>query len=223
MLLIIQRGELANNIFITGSPDVDLIISKNLPSLSDVKKRYAINFKSYSIALFHPVSTEIKNLKKQIHSFIKSLKLSKENIILIFPNNDLGSDTIIKEYKKIKHRNIKIFPSLRFEYYLTLLKNSKFIVGNSSSGIMEAPYYGIPTINIGSRQNKRAKLKSITNCNYQHKKILQNIKKFSFGKKYRKSFLFGHGNSSQKVIKIFKSAKIWKIDNQKQFKEINLK
>jgi len=219
---LIQMGELSNSIFITGSPDVDLILSNNLPSLYDVKKKYDIAFKSYVIALFHPVTTDIKNLKKYISNFIRSLKLSKENIVLIFPNNDLGSKIIIEEYKKIRNNNIRIFPSLRFEYYLTLLKNCKFIIGNSSSGIMEAAYYGVATINIGDRQNNRANLESIIDCSYESSSILRAIKKLSVTKKFAKSRFFGDGRSSSKLLKILKSKKIWKISNQKQFKEINI-
>ena len=132
----------------------------------------------------------------------------------------MGSDIIIKEYKKIRNKNIKIFPSLRFEYYLTLLKNCKFIIGNSSSGIMEAPYCGVPTINVGNRQNNRANLESITNCNYQSSEILRAIKKFSVTKKFTKSKFFGDGRAAAKLLKIIKSKKIWKINNQKQFKDI---
>ena len=217
---LLQMGELEDTVFITVSPDVDLILSKNLPSLSVVKKRYDINFSSFVLAIFHPITTDIKNLKFQIRNFISALKLSKDNIILIYPNNDLGSDIILKEYKKIKNKNILIFPSLRFEYYLTLLKNCKYIIGNSSSGIMEAPYYGIPTINIGSRQKNRANIKSIINCSYKSNEILKSIKKNVFNKKIKKTFFFGYGKSKKKILKILKSKKIWKLSNQKQFKDL---
>ena len=220
---LIQMGEKRDNIFITGSPDVDLMLSKELPTLHDTKLRYDINFKSYALAIFHPVTTDIKNLKKNILNFIKALKLSNEKYVLIFPNNDLGSELIIRQYKKIKNKKIKIFPSLRFESYLTLLKNSKFIIGNSSSGIMEAPYFGTPTINIGDRQNNRAKLKSIFNCDYDFNVILRIIDKCKNKKKYKTQFYFGSGKSNQKIMNILKSKSIWKIKNQKQFKEINHK
>ena len=84
------------------------------------------------------------------------------------PNNDTGSEIIsnkILYYKKIKNENFKIIRSMRFEYYLSLLKHSNFIVGNSSSGVMEAPYYGVPTIDLGSRQKNRAKINSIFTVN----------------------------------------------------------
>jgi UDP-N-acetylglucosamine 2-epimerase (hydrolysing) len=217
---LLQMGELEDAVFITGSPDVDLILSRNLPSLSDVKKRYEINFSSFVLAIFHPVTTDINILRLYIKNFIRALKLSKDNIILIYPNNDLGSDIIIKEYKKIKNKNFLIFPSLRFEYYLTLLKNCKYIIGNSSSGIMEAPYYGIPTINIGSRQRNRANINSIINCSYKSNEILKCIKKNVFNKKIKKTFFFGYGKSKKKILKILKSKKIWQLSNQKQFKDL---
>ena len=217
---LLQMGELKDSVFITGSPDVDLILSKNLPSLSDVKKRYDINFSSFVLAIFHPVTTDIYNLRLYINNFIRALKLSKDNIILIYPNNDLGSDIIIKEYRKIKNKNILVFPSLRFEYYLTLLKNCKYIIGNSSSGIMEAPYYGIRTINIGNRQKNRANINSIINCGYKYSEIMKCIKKYAIHKKIKKTFFFGYGNSQKKILKILKSKKVWKLSNQKQFKDL---
>jgi UDP-N-acetylglucosamine 2-epimerase (hydrolysing) len=217
---LIQMGELVKNIIVVGSPDIDVILSKKLPSLEDAKSRYKINFNSFILAIFHPVTTDIKNLNFQISNFIKALKILKKKIILIYPNNDLGSDIIIKEYKKIKEKNIKIFPSLRFEYYLTFLKNCDFIIGNSSSGIIEAPYYGTPTINIGNRQKNRANLKSIINCSYKYTHILKSIKKINSKKKFKKTYHFGNGKSNDKILKIFKEKKIWNIDIQKQFKDI---
>ena len=175
---LIQMGELEKNIFITGSPDVDLLLNKDLPSIKEVNKKYDLEFKKFALAIFHPVTTDLKNLKLNIKNFISALEESGQNFVLIFPNNDLGSKIILNEYKKIKSKHIKIFPSIRFEFYLTLLKNSNFIIGNSSSGIIEAPYYGIPTINIGSRQHNRAKLSSIINCSYKKKNIKTLINKF---------------------------------------------
>ena len=95
---LIQLGELKKNIFITGSPDVDVLLSKNLPSLKVVNKKYDIKFKKFSLALFHPVTTDISKLKLNITSFIKALENSGEKYILIYPNNDLGSKIILKEY-----------------------------------------------------------------------------------------------------------------------------
>ena len=78
--------------------------------------------------------------------------MGEKKYVIIYPNNDLGSDIIINELSKIKkNTNFKIFKTMRLTYFLTLLKNSDFLIGNSSAGIREAPFYGVYSINIGSR------------------------------------------------------------------------
>jgi UDP-N-acetylglucosamine 2-epimerase (hydrolysing) len=107
---------------------------------------------------------------------------------------------------------------MRFEYFLTLLKNSSIIVGNSSSGVIEAPFYGIPTINIGSRQNLRSDGKSIINATYHSKKLEKLINHF-YKKKFKKNNDYGYGNSDKKITSILKNKKIWKTPLQKQLSE----
>jgi UDP-N-acetylglucosamine 2-epimerase (hydrolysing) len=85
---------------------------------------------------------------------------------------------------------------------------------------MEAPYYGTCTINIGDRQKNRAKINSIINCSYKCSEIIKCIKKYAPHKKINKTFFFGYGNSQKKILKILKSKKIWKLSNQKQFKDL---
>lgn len=217
---LIQMGENKKNIFIVGSPDVDIILSDLLPSLSKVKKRYEINFDKFAIAVIHPVTTSLKNLEKEAKIFFRSLKKTKKNFIIIYPNNDHGSKIILNEISKYKScKNFKIFPSIRFEYYLTLLKNSSFIIGNSSSGIMEAPYYGVSTINIGDRQKNRLQSKLILNTQFSEKKILSSIK-FVENRKISKKNFFGKGNSALKILSLLRTNKIWKISNQKNFIDI---
>ena len=220
---LIQMGEVKKNIFIIGSPDVDIIKSKQLPTITEVKKRYNIKFSEYAVAIFHPVTTELEKLRKNCKIFIKAILESNTNYVIIWPNNDTGSEIILEEYQNIKsNENIKIFPSMRFEYYLTLLKNSHFIIGNSSSGIMEAPYYGVPTINIGNRKNNRTNLKTINNCNFSYFEIKKLINKFKYRKiRYYLNFRFGYGKSFQYFNEILNKKEIWKISTQKQFQDIN--
>ena len=217
---LIQMGENKKNIFIVGSPDVDVILSDNLPSLKKVKKRYEIKFGKFAIAILHPVTTNIKNLKRESKIFFKTLSETNINYVVIFPNNDHGSKIILNELLKYKNYDkFKIFPSIRFEYYLTLLKNSDFIIGNSSSGIMEAPYYGVSTINIGDRQKNRLKSTLIKNINFSEIKIKKSIK-FVKNRKISKRHFFGKGKSAKKILTLFKTNKIWKISNQKNFIDI---
>jgi len=220
---LLQMGELNKNIFIIGSPNIEIIKSKTLPSLKNVKEKYEINFENYAISIVHSDTNFLKSLQKDIKIYFQALKKSKKNYIILYPNNDPGSEIILNEIKKINksNKNFRILPSMRFEHYLTLLKNSKFIIGNSSSGIMEAPICGIPTINIGNRQYRRAKIDSINNCNFDIDDILSKIKYCSkIGKKYKKSTFFGAGNSYNLFQKILNKDNFWKNNYNKQFKDL---
>ncbi len=214
---LLQMGENKNNIFVVGSPDVDLILKKDLPKLTEVKDRYGISFQKYAISILHPVTTDISNLKEEAQIFFQALKESKKKYIVTYPNNDLGSDIILKEIKKISSNdNFTVIPSLRFEYFLTLLKNSSFIIGNSSCGIMEAPYYGVPTINIGDRQKNRLNSNRLINIEFKKKIILRAIN-FIKNNKVTKNNFFGIGKAAQKIDKIITSKKFWNIKLQKNF------
>lgn len=221
---LLQLGEVEESVYVIGSPDLDLMNPENLPSLDEAKKYYEINFNEYAIAMFHPVTTEYKNISSYAKAFVKSLINSNNKYILVYPNNDLGSNEILNEYKQLSDNpSFKIFPSLRFEYFLVLLKNAKFMIGNSSAGIREAPYYGVPTVDIGSRQHNRATLDSIFNCNYEYTSILQSIKEVKGYKKTDKpseKHHFGEGQSDRLFFELLESNKLWQMSHQKQFKEI---
>lgn len=220
---LIQMGENKNSISIIGSPDIDLMFSDNLPSLEEAKKKYEIEFQNYAICLFHPVTTEIEQLKSQVKCLIESLENSDKDYVIIYPNNDLGSNLIIDEYNKIKSNKFKLLPSLRFEYFLTILKNSEFIIGNSSAGIREAPYYSIFSVNIGSRQSKRDINDLIINVDFDNHQIQTAIQKASTKTNHRSVKNFGTGNSSKLFLKTLLDKSIWTTNNQKQFYDIKKK
>lgn len=223
---LIQLGELKQNIFTIGSPDLDLMNPEKLPKINDVKKYYDINFDNFAISIFHPVTTEINQLEEDISNYHEALIESNENFIVIYPNNDLGSNLIIKSLSKLrKNKNFKVFPSLRFEYFLTLLSHSKYIIGNSSAAIREAPFYGIPSINVGSRQNNRSSSSTIKNVNCQKNQILNSIYE-TLNQEIKKSFKicreneFGSGNSDKNFLKILRKKSFWKISHQKFFQDL---
>ncbi|MCF6182658.1 UDP-N-acetylglucosamine 2-epimerase [Lutibacter sp.] len=219
---LLQMGELSNSIFEIGSPDVDIMFSNDLPAITEVKEYYDITFNHYAIAMFHPVTTEFEQIKEYANNFVSALIESNKNYVVIYPNNDLGSSIILDAYQKIKiHKNFRVLPSLRFEYFLTLLKNTDFIIGNSSAGVREAPYYGIPTINIGTRQQNRVLNKIILNGNYSKKDILEQIKSVESVPSLGIKSDFGGGNSAQKFIEILKKNTFWEISQQKQFNDLN--
>ena len=103
---LLQMGEKSKNIFSIGSPDVDLILKKNLPDISEVKRRYNILFENYGVFIFHPVTTELKKIKYQIQSFLKLIVKSKFNYVILLPNNDLGSEIILEKIFLLKKKNL---------------------------------------------------------------------------------------------------------------------
>jgi len=218
---LIQMGELSNSIEVIGSPDVDIMFSNNLPSIQEVKSYYNISFESYAVVMFHPVTTEFDKMDEYANNFVNALLRDNKNYVVIFPNNDLGSEIILRNYKKLESNSrFRIFPSLRFEYFLTLLKNSDLIIGNSSAGIREAPYYGIPTINIGTRQENRTLHSHILNTSYNEEDIL-NVLSEEFSRVKKDTISFGNGNSSESFLKSLLDTTLWNINNQKQFIDIH--
>ena len=121
----------------------------------------------------------------------------------------------------MKSKRHKIFKSIRFEYLVSLLKHSRFIIGNSSAGIYEAPIFGVPTINIGNRQNRRLKTRAIKDVEIDD---LNSDKVESFINKYKKinKRYYGKGNADKKFFKQIKKNKLWKISRQKYFSVIKI-
>jgi UDP-N-acetylglucosamine 2-epimerase (hydrolysing) len=218
-----QMGEIFDSVFVIGSPDVDVMFSDNLPSFEETCQHYEILFqaRSYSIVMFHPVTTEYIAMKIAVKNLVDSILEETGNYIVIYPNNDLGSHLILEEYERFESRpNIKMFPSIRFEYFLVLLKNSSFMVGNSSAGLREAPYYGIPSINIGTRQNNRALNEEIINCGYTKNEIQRALHEAKNSGSYEPKKLFGTGRSNEEFLKILTTKGFWKTDTQKSFKDM---
>lgn len=218
---LIQMGENEKSIFIIGSPDLDIMHSSNLPSLSKVKEHYDINFDSYAIVMFHPVTSEEKDIEVFTQNLFKALDESTMNFIVIYPNNDPGSLAILDVIKDYENKpKFRTYPSINFESFLILLKNSSFIIGNSSAGVREAPFYGLPSINIGTRQNSRFRGPSVIDCDYSEaniKQALNQIGNFTF----EKSTWFGEGNSTDLFKSHINSKRMWEIPVQKVFVDLH--
>jgi UDP-N-acetylglucosamine 2-epimerase (hydrolysing) len=218
---LIQLGEAKDSIFTIGSPDIEIMTSVVLPTIDAVSKYYEIPFKDFGVLLFHPVTTELNSLKDQIDEIVSSLIDSNKNFVVIYPNNDNGTDVIIKKIHELENnKNFRIFPSIRFLYFLTILKHANFILGNSSAAVREAEVFGTPAINIGSRQKNRSKNKEIINVEPKKDLILNAIKNIENKRFDGKSF-FGHvENTTEKFLNVLQDPLVWKTSIQKQFIDI---
>lgn len=219
---LLQMGELPESVYVIGSPDFDIMISPNLPDLSTAKTYYEIDFAHYSIAMFHPITTEVQQMQAYAKSFVDALLNSSRSYVVIYPNNDLGSQYIIQEYQSRleNHPRFRVFPSLRFEYFLTLLKHAELMVGNSSAGIREAPFYGIPVVNVGTRQNNRSQNSSICNVSYLADEIAAAVEQQREITQQDPQQEFGQGSSDVQFLAALQSEQFWAINHQKQFQDI---
>jgi len=218
---LIQMGEKSDTIYVIGSPDIDVMLSDHLPDIVDVKEYYEITFDNYFILIYHPVTTDLENLYHRTKAVMNILKSSENKYVVIYPNNDKGSDIIIEAIKGHENRdNVRVFASLRFENFLSLLRNTKAIVGNSSAGIREAPIYGVPTVNIGNRQHNRFNYESIINVTENTAEILGVLEQLP--KIVHPSHHFGNGRSAELFYSCIDNSEFWLTPLQKQFQELNL-
>lgn len=214
---LIQLGEEVSTIFEIGSPEVDIMVSDRLPKIEEVKSRYDFDFESYGICIFHPVTTEREGIVHQVETLVEVIKKSLRNFIVILPNSDTGSLEILRKYKEIENsKTVRILPSMRFEHYLVALKNSDFIIGNSSSGVREAPFFGVPTLNLGSRQNGRSNAPTIHNLDFDTQQIMGCINSIESFER-TKSSTFGKGGSGDRFAQILSDEDVWLKPIQKQF------
>jgi UDP-N-acetylglucosamine 2-epimerase (hydrolysing) len=214
-------GECFESVYVIGSPDIDIMLSNDLPSLQQVKDYYEIKFAHYAIVLFHPVTTEIESLEEESDIFVSALLKSDINYIIIYPNNDEGSDKIFHSYRKLESNpRFRMFPSLRFEYFLTLLKHAQFIIGNSSAGIREAPVYGVPSIDIGTRQRRRFTHDSIIESNFDESMIIASMTKACNMQRLSPCHYFGYGKSTSGFMDALASTALWNTAKQKHFQDI---
>lgn len=214
-----QMGEDERSIFVIGSPDIDVMLSSQLPALAEVKREYQIPFSEYAVLIHHPVTSELNRLGEDIRSVMGALERSGDNFIAIYPNNDSGTDQILSCYAQYRESaHFRFFPSIPFEAFLTLLKNAKYIVGNSSCGVREACVYGVPAIDVGTRQKNRyvpELLPNIQHVDADTEQILRAIKDTSA---YRvATSYFGDGHSAERFGGLLKEEQIWNTKVQKCF------
>lgn len=208
-----KLGEEEFRIFITGAPLVDELVNGIITEKKELIEKYNINEKlPLILSVQHPVTEEEEMAGEQVYETIRALLEFDSQIIFIFPNADAGSELIRNQIQKNLKPNIKVFRNLPRQDYLGFLKISSCIVGNSSSGIMEAPTFGIPCVNIGRRQNRRLQALNVINVTYDKDKIKEAIKialSEEFREKAKKAINpYGDGHASERILKVLKEIEI---------------
>ena len=215
--VILQLGEHPDSVWTIGSPEVDLMLGSELPSLSSVRAYYEIEFEEFALFAFHPVTTELDDIQSQVTAVAEAVRMSGTNFVAVYPNNDHGSKVILDELLKLDNSSkVRLIPSVRFESFQTLLKHAQFILGNSSSGVREACVHGTPAINIGTRQIGRNSHPLIIDVPASTAAILEAIKHAQTLPR-SPSLVFGDGKSKQRFVESLHTERLWKTPIQKVF------
>ena len=211
-----NMGENPKFIFNVGCPSIDIIKSIDFKKNCELSK-YSFGIghkvdlsKPYYLVLFHPVTTSYKQNEKNIEELYHAVEKLNEQVIWIWPNSDAGSNFITRKIRSFRETNqrtkdnkINFYTNFEVEDYLKLIKNSKCLIGNSSSGIRESSFLKVPVVNIGDRQFGRDRGTNVIDVKNDTEDILRGVKKI-INRKITKSTIYGEGNANVKIVKILK-------------------
>ncbi|MBS82235.1 MAG: UDP-N-acetylglucosamine 2-epimerase (hydrolyzing) [Variovorax sp.] len=214
---VLRLGETPESIEVLGSPELDIHGRPSGVSLSEVLARYEIVSSDYGICVFHPVTSEVASMGVQARALYESLIDSGRYFVVILPNNDPGSEKITREIEKLPKDKFRVLPSMRFHYFSELMKNAQVMIGNSSAGVREAPFMGIPSLDLGTRQSNRSFAPSVTKASCLEVEVISDFLNKEWGKRYSPSQEFGHGFAAKKFRELLLRPTFWGRPMQKYF------
>lgn len=218
-LRVERLGELPETIHVIGSPELDIHGRPSGVSMDEVRKRYDIKSIDYGICVFHPVTSEASQMGKQAESLFGALLDSGHFFVVILPNNDPGSEKILDVIRTLPTDRFRVLPSMRFSYFSELMRNAKAIIGNSSMGVREAPFLGVPSLDIGTRQSNRGFATSVMRSTaYDRNSIGRFLSEF-WGRRFDRSQAFGCGDAARSFVELLAQKALWDQPMQKYFVE----
>lgn len=221
---VAQLGEDPGSVYVIGSPDIDVMLAGDRPSLAAVRAAYEIPFERYALVILHGVTTEDPDATTRTAEALVDVLLGGDlPAVVVYPNNDPGSEAILAAYRRFDgDPRFRLFPSLRFEAFLTLLEHAEVLVGNSSAGIREAPIYGVPTVNIGSRQRGRHAHPSIIDTGAEPASIAAALADARAGARVPSGggAAFGTGESASRFAALLEGEELWARAADKVFQDL---
>ena len=217
---VIKLGENPEKVINTGCPSIDMakeILETPNLDFDPIEKYGGVGSKfnlkeGYIVVLQHPVTTEYQQAKAHVTETLKAIKKLNIPTFWFWPNVDAGSDGTsngIRTFRELENpENIHFFKNMEPNDFLRLLKNSKALVGNSSAGLRESAYLGIPVVNIGNRQFRRIRAKNVTDVNYNLNEILKATKNAISTSHFKSSEIYGKGNSGKKIAEILATSEL---------------
>jgi GDP/UDP-N,N'-diacetylbacillosamine 2-epimerase (hydrolysing) len=209
-----KMGEDEWRVFPVGAPRIETIQNAKLDEWPEVKTRYELKAEDdFILLVFHPVTTEIEGMEDQVKYVLEGLEETRRSVVCIMPNSDAGTEHIHRIYKKYQnHPSFDFVTNFHHLDYLRVLKQCTALVGNSSSGIIEAASFSKPVLNIGSRQNGRERSGNVIDIQPNYDDIKQGLDKvLSHAFHNEVSAIknaYGDGTTSLKVIEILKKIEV---------------
>lgn len=211
---VIKMGENPAMVFNTGCPSIDLaaeVLNDSELNFNPIEKYGGVGEnidwkKGYIVVMQHPVTTEYDSARKDVETTLQAIHELDIPTFWFWPNVDAGSDGTsggIRSFReRVKPKNIHFFKNMESKDFLRLLTNSQCLIGNSSVGIRECSYLGVPTVNIGTRQNQRQRGNNVLDVTYNKQEIKEGVLERINSKKITKDTIYGTGNSGNKIANI---------------------
>lgn len=209
---VIQLGENPDRVYNVGAMGVENALHTPLMTKEELAMDLGIDLKGpYGVLTFHPVTLETNSAEKQMRELLSALDDIKDmQFIVTRANADTEGRVInamLEEYAA-KNSNIHVYSSLGMRRYLSAVKYAKLVIGNSSSGLIEAPAFKVPTINIGDRQKGRIRAESVIDCEPECEKIISAIKE-ALSEGFRAGLRemenpYGDGRTSERIVEAIK-------------------
>ena len=223
---IIKLGEIPENVVCIGCPGTDLLLET--PEFSFEELRYQLYKMSgqrdflekltpdYLLVVQFPMTTELGDSQSQIEETLSALKGFKQPIVILKPNPDAGGDIVSRCIEKFGRENDNVLIAKHFPPYIfvNLMRQAKVMIGNSSAGIRETGYFGLPTINIGNRQVGRERTVNIIDIPNDAKLIEEEIKKQLEHGRYGTEQVYGDGTACKKIAEIIPTLDYSKIQKK---------
>lgn len=215
---IIRMGERKEYVFNFGSPDIEVVkhVFNNGNSVDLNNEGSGADFnpkKDFLIVMYHPVTSEIDNLSLHTKEILKAVHGLGMQILWFWPNFDAGSETISKELRifndMVSRHKIKFLKYLHPKKFIFLLSKTKCLVGNSSAGIKECSYLGVPVVNIGSRQNERLRSDNVCDCGNSSEEIMKAIRKQMKIGRYKTSNLYSSNDTSKDIAEVLVKSRLY--------------
>ncbi len=217
---VLKLGENPEFVFNTGCPSIDIAkeVLEDSEKLFDVFEKYMGSGKKqnlnhgYVVVMQHPVTTEYNQSRQHIETTLDALSEIKKPVLWFWPNVDAGADGTskgIRVFRELKDTsNFHFFKNMEPNDFLILLKYADCLVGNSSVGIRECAYIGVPVVNIGSRQTGRERGKNVVDCDYKKEQIINAINQQIVNGKYPLDNIYGDGQSGKKIANLLSEVPI---------------